>query len=452
MIARLFVEEAVVTSSSVLSPTVLAFSFGVSVLAWLVLNGVPIAHFLRTQRSGLRVASDPGRQMQRGLVTVQAALATLLLVSATLLVATVDNLRRVPLGFDPDGLVAIELSPPEDRIESIPAARDLYDRLVESVGALPGVQAAGLTGWLLLRTQAPPTPINLRSAPVDPRQALKAPMQMVDPGFFEALGIEPTEGRLLDSGDRDLGAPSAIVVNETLAEMLWPTGEAVGQVIATDPHAWDLWAPVVGVVPDIRSGDITGPIGPVLYVSLAESPSRDVTLVVRASGSASALIPALRRAVRDVDQLVPIRAVSVMDDVVRAAYATSWVMMGLLIVLAVLATALGAIGIYAVLAHHVALNKREIGVRMALGAQPEVVVAGVVRSGLMLAGVGILIGSAAAVLSTRFLDSLLFEVSALAPWAFIAPAVALAAAATLAAWIPAARAGRLPPAEVLRAD
>ena len=452
VIARLFVEEAVVTSSSVLSPTVLAFSFGVAVLAWLVLNGVPIAHFLRTQRSGLRVASDPGRQMQRGLVTVQAALATLLLVSATLLVATVDNLRRVPLGFDPDGLVAIELSPPEDRIESIPAARDLYDRLVESVGALPGVQAAGLTGWLPLRTQAPPTPINLRSAPVDPRQALKAPMQMVDPDFFEALGIEPTEGRLLDSGDRDLGAPSAIVVNETLAEMLWPTGEAVGQMIATDPHAWDLWAPVVGVVPDIRSGDITGPIGPVLYVSLAESPSRDVTLVVRASGSASALIPALRRAARDVDQLVPIRAVSVMDDVVRAAYATSWVMMGLLIVLAVLATALGAIGIYAVLAHHVALNKREIGVRMALGAQPEVVVAGVVRSGLMLAGVGILIGSAAAVLSTRFLDSLLFEVSALAPWAFIAPAVALAAAATLAAWIPAARAGRLPPAEVLRAD
>ena len=141
-----------------------------------------------------------------------------------------------------------------------------------------------------------------------------------------------------------------------------------------------------------------------------------------------------------------------MDDVVRAAYATSWVMMGLLIVLAALATALGAIGIYAVLAHHVALNKREIGVRMALGAQPGVVVGGVVRSGLTLAGVGILIGSVAAVMSTRFLDSLLFEVSALAPWAFVAPAVVLGAAAALAAWIPATRAGRLPPAEVLRGD
>ena len=164
------------------------------------------------------------------------------------------------------------------------------------------------------------------------------------------------------------------------------------------------------------------------------------------------MIPGLRRTVNEGDPLVPIRAVASMDDVVRAAYSTAWVMMGLLGVLAVLATALGAIGIYAVLAHHVTLNKREIGVRMALGAQPGTVVGGVVRSGLVLAGIGILIGSAAAALSSRFLESLLFEVSALAPWAFVAPAVALALAAALAAWVPAARAGRLPPAEVLRSE
>ena len=174
--------------------------------------------------------------------------------------------------------------------------------------------------------------------------------------------------------------------------------------------------------------------------------------MVGAAGAGNELIPALRRTVKEVDALVPIRRVSGMNDVVRAAYATSWVMMGLLIVLAVLTTGLGEIGIYAVLAHHVALNKSEIGVRMALGAEPGVVVGGVVRSGLMLAGLGILIGSGAVAVSTRFLESLLFEVSALAPWAFLAPALALAAAAALAAWIPTARAGRLPPAEVLRGD
>jgi len=451
-IAALFVEQSVVVSSSVLSPAVLAFSVGISALAWLVLNGVPIAHFLRTQRSGLNVRPASGSGMQRTLVTVQAALATLLLVSATLLVATVDNLRQVPLGFETDGLITVELSPPEDRVESIPAARELYARLVEGVAALPGVQAVGLTGWLPLRTQAPETPINLEAAPVDPREATYAPMHMVDAGFFEAFGVEPSAGRLLGPQDRALDAPSAVVVNETLARLLWPSGAAVGQRIATDPHAWNTWAPVVGVVPDIRSGAIMGPIGPALYVSLAESPSRDVTLVIRTEGARNALIPMLRRAVREADPLVPIRSVAHMDDVVRAAYATSWVMMGLLIVLAVLATGLGAIGIYAVLAHHVALNKREIGVRMALGAQPGVVVRSVVGSGLVLAGIGIAVGSVAAAVSTRFLESLLFEVSALAPWAFVAPAVALGAAAALAAWVPAARAGRLPPAEVLRGD
>mgnify|MGYP001027026614 CR=1 FL=1 len=212
------------------------------------------------------------------------------------------------------------------------------------------------------------------------------------------------------------------------------------------------WATVVGVIPDIRSGDITGAVGPALYVALAESPTRDITLVIRTQGSEAGLIPMVTRTVRETDAVVPVRSVTPMADVVRAAYATSWVMMGLLVVLAVLATALGAIGIYAVLAHHVTLNKREIGVRMALGAQPGVVVGAVVRSGLALAGLGIVIGSLAAAASTRFLESLLFDVSALAPWAFVAPAIALGAAATLAAWVPAARAGRLPPAEVLRSD
>jgi predicted permease len=451
-VAKLFVEQAVVVSSSVLSPSVLAFALCASALAWIVLNGVPVAHFLRSQRYGLTVSPDSGKQVQRTLVTVQAALATLLLVSAALLVGTVDNLRRVPLGFEPNGLFTVELSPPQDRIESIPAARDLYDRLAGRVGAIPGVESVGLTGWLPLREQAPSTPINLRSAPVDPREAVHAPMQMVDPGFFESLGIEASSGRLLGSADRALDAPSAVVVNETLASLLWPDGSAVGQLIAIDPHAWNSWAPVVGVIPDIRSGEITGPIGPALYVSLAESPARDVTLVVRTATISPSLISMIRRTLKEVDPLVPIRGVATMDDVVRAAYATAWVMMGLLGVLAVLATALGSIGIYAVLAHHVALNKREIGVRMALGAQPGTVVTGVVRSGLVLAGIGIVIGSGVAAVSSRFLESLLFEVSTLAPMAFIAPAAALAAASALAAWVPAARAGRLPPAEVLKSE
>lgn len=450
-IARLFVEQPVVAQSSIRSPSVLGFALGVALLAWVVLNGIPLVHFVRSQRRGLTLRPDSGSGVQRALVTVQAALATLLLVSATLFVATVDNLRGVPLGFETEGLVAIELSPPLDRVESVPAARELYDRLVEGVGAVPGVRSAGLTGWLPLRRPAPPTPINLRSDPVDPREAVRAPMHRVDSGFFAAMDVEPVAGRLLDERDRAM-IPSAIVVNESLARLLWPDGTAVGQMIATDPHAWDSWAAVVGVVPDMRSGEIAGPSEPALYVSLAESPARDITVVARTSSPSPATMSALRRAVREVDPLVPIRSVATMDDVVRSAYSTAWVMMGLLTLLAALATGLGSIGIYAVLAHHVALNRREIGTRMALGAPPAVVVGGVVRSGLALAGVGIVIGCLAAAASTRLLESLLFGVSSLAPEAFLVPALALTLAAGLAAWIPAARAGGLPPAEVLKSE
>ncbi len=450
-IAGLFVGESVVVNSSITSPAVLMFLGSVSIVAWVVLCGVPIAHYLRSQSAGINVKPASASHAQRSLVTVQAALATLLLVSATLLVETVDNLRSVPLGFDPTGLLTVELSPPADRVETLDRARPLYDRLAERVGAISGVETAGLTGWLPLRTQAPTTPINLQTAPGVPHQSVKAPKHMVDPGFFEAMRIRPLEGRLLGTQDR-AELPSAVVVNQTMTDMLWPDVSPIGQMIAIDPHEWDRWVPVVGVIPDIRSGAITGPVGPALYVSLAEIPSPQLTLIVRAAGPMTSLIPAIRRAVAETDRLVPIRAVMSMGDVVRAAYSTSWVMMGLLIVLATLATGLGAVGIYAVLAHHVALNKKEIGVRMALGAQPGTVVANIVRSGIILAGVGILLGSVGAVMSTRFLESLLFGVSALSPWAFIAPATALMIAAALAALIPAARAGSLPPAEVLRAD
>lgn len=451
-VARLFVEAEVVVSSSVLSRDVLLFAVGSAVIAWIVVNGVPVGHFVRSTSRGLHPEPESGAKVQRGLVTVQAALATLLLVSAALLVATVDNLREVPLGFDPGRLVTAELSTPEDLVATPAMARELYGRLIDRTEVLPSVVSAGLTGWLPLRSEAPPTPINLESAPLDPREAVRAPMHMVDEGFFEALGVRPVEGRLLSSEDRDLERPTAIVVNETLARLLWPSGSAVGQRIAIDPHAWNTWAPVVGVIPDVRAGAISGPIGPALYVSLAESPARDVTLVLRTTGSTRALEGPIRRAIAEVDPLVPVRVVSPMEDVVRAAYATAWVMMGLLVLLATLATALGAVGIYAVLTRHVATSRRAIGVRLALGADPAAVVGGVVRSGLLLTGVGIAIGSIGAALSTRFLDSLLFEVSALAPIAFVAPIVALSVAAGLAAWIPATRAGRLPPAEVLRSE
>ncbi|MGD2070156.1 MAG: ABC transporter permease [Gemmatimonadota bacterium] len=450
-IAQLFVGEAVVASVAILTPAVLAFAGAVAVGAWLVLGGVPVLHFLRGRASGLALAPRSGARGQRFLVAIQAALATLLLVSATLLVATVGNLRDVPLGFDDAGLLTVDLSPPEDRVADPATARELYDRLAERIRGLPGVEAVGLTGWLPLAAQAPTAPLNLEAAPVHQAEARSAPMHKVDRGFFEVMGLEAVEGRLLGTEDRADGI-RAVVVSESLAREVWPDRSPVGQRVAIDPHMWNTFVPVVGVVPDIRTGDLTGPPTGVVYAALAEGPTRDVTLVVRTAGGGEETVSAVRRSVSDVDPLVPVRSVAWMGDVVRAAYSIAWVVMGLLVALAALATALGAIGIYAALTQQVAATRREIGVRMALGADPGRVVGEVVRSGLLVTVAGIAGGSVVAALSVRVLDSLLFGVSPLTPWAYAAPAAALCAAALVAGCVPAFRAGRLPPAEVLREE
>jgi predicted permease len=450
-IGSLFVGEAVVASTSVLSGPVLAFAAVVAVGAWLVVAGVPVLHFLRAQRKGLTLDPRSGSAAQRTLVGVQAALATLLLVFAALLVATVGNLRSVPLGYDTAHLLAVELSPPEDRLEDSTVVRGLYDGLVERVGAVPGVGAVALAARTPLRSKVARAPVNLETDPVDQVEAFTTPWSRVTPGYFQVMQMKLLEGRLLDSRDR-ARIPSAVVVNETLAERLWPGQSPVGQRIAIDPHMWSRFVPVVGVVSDIRTGEITGPPEPALYVSLAESPFRDVTLLVRTGGGEGSLVSDVRRAVSEVDPLVAVRSVSDMDDVVREAYATRWVIMGLLVVLAVLATALGALGVYAALSQHVAANRKEIGVRMALGARRVRVVGRVVRSGLLVTLVGVGVGSLAAALSARVLDSLLFGVSTLTPWAYAAAAAALCLAAALAGWVPAYRAGRLPPADVLRGE
>ncbi len=450
-IGSLFVGEAVVAASSVLSGPVLMFAVAVTLGAWIILAGVPVLHFLRAQRWGLTLKPHSGIAIQRSLVAVQAALATLLLVSATLLVATVGNLRDVPLGYETGNLLAVELSPPEDLLADSTVIRGLYDGLLERVGAIPGVESVALTAKTPLRGKIVRAPINLEADPVDQVQAMNSPWHKVTPEYFEVMEMELLEGRLLGSEDR-ARIPSAVVVNQTLAEMVWGDVSPVGQRIAIDPHMWTWFVPVVGVVSDIRTGDITGPPEPALYVSLPESPFRDVTLMIRTSEADGSVIPAVRRGVTDVDAMVPVRSVTWMDDAVRAAYSTSWVVMGLLVALAVLATALGAIGIYAALTQHVAATRKEIGVRMALGAEPGEVVGGVVRSGLLIALAGIVVGSIAAAFSARVLESLLFGVSTLTPWAYVASAVALSLAAVVAGWVPASRAGKLPPAEVLRGE
>ena len=451
VLAGLFASNGAVAQSDWSSPRVVTFILAVSAASWIVLCGVPMAHFLRSHRGGLKLRRARTPVAQRSLVMLQSALATVLLVAAVLLIQSVRNLADIPLGFSAEQVLAVELSPPSDLMATRERTFAFYDALRDRVAGLPGVEQVGLGNAVPLRDRPLGWPVNVEARPVDVGQAVTVPKNIVDPGFFRALGILPRSGRLLDTGDRQ-ASPSAIVINESMARLFWPNSDPVGQRIAIDPHAWRQWITVVGVIEDLRSESLTGPTTPAMYVAFAESPVRETTLLVRAGGDVSELGAAVQAAVQEIDASVPVRSTRALPAIVRDAYATAWITMGLLTVLAVLATALGAIGIHAVLANHVASRQKELGVRLALGAKPGELVGMVVRSGLVLAALGIALGSAAAVGAAGVLESLLFGVSTLEIWAFVLPAVTLLTAATVAAVAPAARAAALPPARVLREE
>ncbi|MEQ8329338.1 MAG: ABC transporter permease [Longimicrobiales bacterium] len=450
-LVRLFPAELAVVRSGWAAPSVALFVTTAALLAWLVLTGVPVAAFLAGARRGVDAGIRPSGSAPRGLLVVQSALATVLLAAAVLLVQSVINLRGVPLGFDPEGVTAVEVAPPADFMRERARLREFQEGVVVRAAALPGVSAAGMTSVLPLDGPPPDTPVNPRGAEVEVAVAARAERLAVDAGFFETLGVRLEAGRLFGSTDRG-DDPTAVVVNRTLADRLWPGQDPVGRAIAIDPHAWETFVPVVGVVSDVRADGLVGPARPMVFVSLYEQPERRTALVVRSEGAAAALAPGLRRVVADADPAVAAGSVRSLARVVRDAYGTAWVTMGLLAALAALATALAAVGIHTSLANHVVRHRRDIGVRLALGADRGRVVGGVMASGLGATLLGVAAGCLAAAAATRMLRSLLFGVDALEPTAYLLPAAGVVLAAGLAALRPALQAGRTAPAEALRED
>jgi predicted permease len=452
LLTGLWAADAPVARSGWTSPAVLLFSIAAGALTWLALAGPPIVHFAAADARGVRAnVSTPPRRALNVLVGTQAALATVLLAFAVLLVASVGSLRRIPLGFDPEAVTAFRLSPPADLLTDPDRLRQLQEQVLARVRSLPGVDAAGLASHAPLGGVPIRMPVNAEDRPVDVAEAPRVPRYAVDPGFFETVRVQLLGGRALDASDRG-GRVSAVVVNRALAEALWPGQDPVGKLIAIDPHAWSSWVTVVGVVENLRSETITGAPGPAFYVSLAEQLERETTLLVRGRVALASLAAEVRRVVTDVDPSVAVGAVRPLPLIVRGAYGTAWVTMGLLAVLALLATGLAALGIHAALSHDVVLRRREIALRLALGAKRASVVGRVLAAGLLPTTVGIAAGLLVALLAGGVLESLLFGVRSGDLRALLATASTVLLAALAAAAVSALRVGGLPPAEVLREE
>ena len=389
------------------------------------------------------------RRTRETLVVLEVALALLLLVGAGLLTNSFVRLLRTDPGFDATGVVALALEVSPDRYpeERLPM---FYGILLERIRALPGVVAAGASSTDPFRQfgfSNNVTPED-RAAAAPPSGLLQASWRSITPGFFEAMAIPLLSGRPFGAADR-AGSQRAVIVSRQLAEQLWPGQDAIGKRVywggtTGTPRT------VIGVAGDFQDVHLGQPPPPMLLVPHTQASVPAMTILVRTGLSGSAIAPALRAAVRELDAGMPVPEIHEVASSRTSAAATARFNTALVGAFAAIALVLAVTGVYAMLAFSVEERRRELAVRLALGAGARDIVRLVLGGGLMLAAVGTAIGAVAAVAATRVMRSLLFDVAPTDPATFAAAAVVLLAAAALACYLPARRAGRLDPLIVLR--
>ena len=434
----------------------LAFAAIVTAVVALLVGLLPalqasVGDLARTlSQSGRGVAAARGR-LRRAMVVGEVALSLVLVCGALLLLRSLANLQRLETGIRIDHVMTLSLDLPEAAYATPERVALFYESIVGRLEGAPGISRAALTSHLPLRwigngegmfVDGAEEPVNVR-------------YKRVDPGYFEALDIPVIAGRGIRPADR-AGAPYVAVINDALASRLkerFALADPVGQLVQlTAQQGRRLDVQVVGVVRGERVAAPGRPDPPVFYMPLAQVPERGVKLLVRTPLEPAAAVPAIREAVRRLDPNLPIGDIAtlaqVRDTTLEVVSRPAW----LVGAFAVAAALLAALGLYGVIAHAVAERRREIGIRMAMGARSRDVVAQVLRSTLAMVGVGLVLGLAGALALTRVLRSLLFDVSPTDPAALAAASIAMIGVGLAAGAVPASRAARVHPVEVLREE
>jgi len=401
-------------------------------------------------------STGKSRQRLRATITVlQIAVALVVSVGSALLLRTAHRLYEVHPGFDASEVTTLRILLPNASYSGSTTV-GFYARLTELVGQVPSVRAAGLTlklplgsGWTLQQTfqsegegRTPPLPVNV-----------------VGNGYFAAMKIPLLAGRDFRPLEEEQSAD--IIISQLAAATLFgdPNGVAtVGKRLTLAPSGPTYT--IIGVVGDVRNDDLTTAPSELIYrpqvvpvdPSVEPEPRASMVLVVRTSGPAGAVVPAIRQIVRDLDPAVPLFEVETMSDVVRASTARLSFTLTLMAAAAVITLLLGAIGLYGVMAYMVALRTREFGVRVALGADPKRIANLVVARGLALTACGVALGFVLYAIAAPFLQAFLYGVTVTDPVTLAAATLVLVATASLASWLPARRAARVDPAEALRAE
>jgi len=390
--------------------------------------------------------------MRSLLVVSEVALAIVLLAGAGLVMRSFARLNAVDLGFRAENVLTVRLSPsvrqlPFDQVASF------YDRLLAEVSAMPGVRAVAITQCLPLRIGAcsGSAVLGKDGRPAEPAEQMEIGVQTVSPTFLEAMGVELKRGRFFAAAD-DANAPPVVVLNETAAERMWPGENPIGRTLQVGVPLFTgtTFGEVIGVVADVKYGQPEAAASADVYLASAQAPGPGAMLVVRAGGDLQALVPAIRDVVRRMNPNIPLYDVRTMDERLDGALARARFSSAMLAVFAACALLLAAIGLYGVMAYAVVQRTREIGIRIALGAERRTVLGGVVGQAMLLVSAGAVVGLGASLALARVLGGMLYETSATDPATFVSTPLVLAAVALLASLVPAWRATRIEPATALR--
>jgi putative ABC transport system permease protein len=438
---------------------VLAFTFGASVLTGILFGLAPALQISRpnvqeTIRETGRGASGSLRQsrFRQALIVAEVALCVVLLAGAGLLFRSFLQLQSVNTGFVAQQVLTARLSPSGTNFVNDPDYVNFYNRVLEKISAVPGVQDVGMINTLPL-AKGPTVGFKVEGHPVTtPDKWPGANYRSVSPNYFRAMSVPMVQGRAFTEQDKE-GAPRVMIVNQQLAHEVFPGENPVGKRIgfgSPDPNEQPIWWEIVGVAANVRSLELKEEPTSELYFSSLQDTFAGMSLVIRSSVEPSGLSAAVRQIVAEVDKSVPVSNVQTMDHIVSESITQPRFNLFLLALFGTVAMLLSAAGIYGVTAYTVTQRTHELGIRLALGAQVSDVLRMILGQGMAVIGVGLVLGLVSAFALMRLLRSLLFGVGENDPLTFAAITLVLLFVALLACYIPARRATKVDPLVALR--
>jgi predicted permease len=439
--------------------SVLLFAAGLSVLTGILCGLWPVVRLSRRSIGGdiregdLRSGSAAGgRRFGNGLVVVEVALAFCLLAGAGLLIRNLLALEARHTGFETERRIAFDIAPSGPRYDGPDSSRILYRELQTRLSALPGVERVGSTSHLPMYQFGWNGEAFLQGGnPWPDDEAPLIEFRWVAGDYFDAMGIDLLAGRPFDDRDRE-GSQPVTVVSRRTAEKFWPGEHPIGRRFSRG-SADNTPYEVVGLVDDVRTRGLVNESPFEMYIPVEQEVFQWQTYVLRtASADSSGVMPSVRALVGEIDPSLPVSQIQTLDDVVAGSVDQPRLISALASLFGGLAAILAAVGVYGVMAYNVRRQRREYGIRLALGADPAGVSRIVVGRGLVLGGLGVAIGVGASLLLTRFIQALLNDVAATDPAVYVACAIGLLGVTVLAGYLPARMASRTDPMIVLRTE